>query len=222
MLIEITSPPADTKSMLDHAWLIGDQRDAFAAVPFAASTTSAADHLEDWLASNNYRSERIRGGLYVQDSQITVCLINQALDFLQKSLMNIVGHYLLAKNGLETWARITNYYASYFSVHSLLCLQGRTITRLHLDKIVPVHLVPVDLCKHIFSITTRYVGKNPHHETPWRRFYDTKESSPYLIIPYFYRSRTRILLCEANGFLQHKDGRNFCGMYSLTQMIATC
>ena len=172
MLTEIASPLADTKSMLDHAWLIGDQKDAFAAVPFVASTTSVADHLENWLAGNNYRSERIRKGLYVQDSQIAVCLINQALDFLQKSLMNIAGHYILAKNGLETWARITNYYASYFSVHGLLCLQGRTITRLHLDKIVPVHLVPIDLCKHVFSITTRYVGKNPHHETPWKRFYD--------------------------------------------------
>ena len=97
--------------------------------------------------------------------------MNQALEFLQRALGNTVAHYMLAKNGLETWARITNYYASYFSVHGLLCLQGRTITRLQLDNTTLVQVVPVDLRRHIFSIT-RYAGRNPHHEAPWKRFYD--------------------------------------------------
>ncbi len=73
-------------------------------------------------------------GIFIQDPQISICLMNQALDYLQRAFSNSVGHYLLAQKGLETWARVTNYYASYFAVHSLLCLQGRTITRLQLDR----------------------------------------------------------------------------------------
>ena len=64
------------------------------------------------------------------------------------------------------------YYASYFCVHSLLCLQGRTITRLQLDKSVQIQIVPVDLRAHEFGITTHHLGRNPHHETPWVRFYE--------------------------------------------------
>jgi hypothetical protein len=98
--------------------------------------------------------------------------MNQALEFLQRVVCNTVAHYILAQKGLETWARVTNYYAGYFSVHSLLCIQGRTITRLELDKSLQVQIVPLDLRSHIFGVTGRQLGRNPHHETPWTRFYD--------------------------------------------------
>ena len=168
----IDSPPADTKAMLDHAWLLDDQKVALASAPFVANTTSVSSYLSNWLAENSYKSIQVKSDLYIEDSQITVCLINQALEFLQRSIGNTAAHYILAKNGLETWARVTNYYASYFSVHGLLCLQGRTITRLNLDRTVLAQVVPVDLQHHIFGITTKYKGRNPHHETPWMRFYN--------------------------------------------------
>ena len=162
--------------MLGHTWLLNHQKAAFASAQFVASTTSVSDHLSDWLIGNDYQSSHVKSGLYIEDSQITVCLMNQALDFLQRAMSNTVAHYMLAKNGLETWARVTNYYASYFSVHGLLCLQGRTITRLQIDKTVPVQVVPVDLRRHVFGITTKGIGRNPHHETPWTRFYDIYNS----------------------------------------------
>ncbi len=156
--------------MLDHSWLLDDQKAAFAAAPFAANTTSVSSYLRAWLTENGYKSAQVKSGLYIQDAQITACLMNQALEFLQRALCNTVAHYILAKNGLETWACVTNYYASYFSVHGLLCLQGRTITRLQLGSTVQVQIVPVDLRGHIFGITTRHLGRNPRHETPWMRF----------------------------------------------------
>ena len=134
----ITSPAATVESMLGRSWLADDQKVAFAASPFVADTTSVSDYLSSWLTSSGYHSTHVRSGLYVQDAQVTACLLNQALDFLQKALCNTIAHYILAQNGLETWARVTNYYASYFCVHSLLCLQGRTITRLQLDKTVQI------------------------------------------------------------------------------------
>ena len=176
MATVITSPPADTKSMLNHAWLLNDQKVALASAPFVANPISVSDHLSSWLIANNYQSVHVKSGLYIEDSQIAVCLMNQALEFLQRAMGNTVAHYMLAKNGLETWARVTNYYASYFSVHGLLCLQGRTITGLKLDKTVRAQVVPVDLCRHVFGITTRDIGRNPHHETPWTRFYNIYDS----------------------------------------------
>ena len=167
MATVLNSSPANTKDMLDHAWLLEDQKRAFGYAPFVAKTTSVSSH----LSGNNYTSAQVKSGLYIEDSQITVCLMNQALEFLQRAMSNTAAHYVLAKKGLETWARVTNYYASYFSVHGLLCLQGRTITRLQLDNNISVQVVPVDLRSHVFGIT-RYAGRNPHHEAPWKRFYD--------------------------------------------------
>ncbi|MBI3796145.1 MAG: hypothetical protein HY268_04135 [Deltaproteobacteria bacterium] len=167
----ITSPAGTIESMLDHSWLADDLKAAFGAAPFVANTTSVSDYLASWLTSSGYNSERVRSGLYVQDAQVTACLMNQALEFLQRTLCNTIAHYMLARSGLETWARVTNYYAGYFCVHSLLCLQGRTITRLQLDRAVLVQIVPVDLRNHVFGITNSHLSKNPHHEIPWRRFY---------------------------------------------------
>lgn len=158
--------------MQGHSWLADDQKSAFATSPFEAHRESVSDYLSPWLLSNGYGSASVRNNLYIEDAQITVRLLNQALEFLQRALCNTVAHYLLAEKGLETWSRVTNYYASYFSVHSLLCLQGRTITRLKLDNEITVQVVPVDLRNHIFGITTSGLGKNPHHLTPWRRYYE--------------------------------------------------
>ena len=129
----INPTPIPIENMLIHSWLMEDQRAAFTAPPFVPAMQSVSAYISPWLVSNGYNSAQVRDGICVQDSQITICLMNQALDFLQMAFCNTVGHYILAQKGLETWARVTNYYASYFSIHSLLCIQGRTITRLQLD-----------------------------------------------------------------------------------------
>ncbi len=169
----VTPPPqANVETMLDHAWFLEDQKVAFSSAPFSSEAISVSCYLSDWLWKNSYKSSQVRSTLYIKDSQISVCLLNQSLDFLQRAIGNAVSHYVLARKGLETWARITNYYAGYFSVHGLLCLQGRTITRLRLDKSIQIQLVPVNLREHIFAITTLGSKRNPHHQTPWKNFYD--------------------------------------------------
>lgn len=168
----IDPPPVLIESMLSHSWLVEDQKVTFTATPFVPAAQSVSAYISPWLTNNGYDSGKVRAGICVQDDQITICLLNQALEFLQRAFCNAVGHYVLAQKGLETWARVTNYYASYFSIHSLLCMQGRTITRLQLDAALHVQIVPLDIRKHIFGITGRHLGKNPHHETPWKRFYD--------------------------------------------------
>jgi hypothetical protein len=168
----IASPSVTVETMLEHSWLVDDQKAAFGGALFVPNITSVSAYLSSWLISSGYNSAHVRGGLYIQDTQVATCLMNQALEFLQRALCNTIAHYILAQNGLETWARVTNYYASYFCVHSLLCLQGRTITRLQLDRTVQIQIVPIDLRAHVFGITTHHLGRNPHHETPWMRFYE--------------------------------------------------
>ena len=189
--------------MLDHTWFLKDQKTALASTPFVANTTSVSNHLSDWLIANNYQSTHVRNDLYIEDSQVTVCLMNQALEFLQRAMGNTAAHYVLAKKGLETWARVTNYYASYFSVHGLLCLQGRTITRLQLvDRTVLAQVVPINLQHHIFGVTTKDKGRNPHHETPWKRFYNIYDR---YIVPhdaYELVSRTAYIIDPADESIE--------------------
>jgi len=169
----INAPPGAPDSMIGHSWFVDDQQVAFAVPPFVAGAVSVSAYLSPWLINAGHNSQNLRPGICIRDEQVTVCLMNQALEFLQRAICNTVGHYILAQRGLETWARVTNYYASYFSVHSLLCLQGRTITSLELgNSRLLVQIVPLDLRNHVFYITGRNLGRNPHHETPWNRFYD--------------------------------------------------
>src|SRR5712691_11622143 len=145
----VNAPSAPLESMLGHSWLADDQKAAFSACPFVPNTVSVSSYLSPWLVNNDFKSADVRAhAICIQDEQVTACLMNQALDFLQRALCNTVAHYILAQKGLETWARVTNYYASYFSVHCLLCLQGRTITRLQLDRALQVQIVPLDLRGH--------------------------------------------------------------------------
>ena len=171
MPTEINPAPVPIENMLSKSWTADDQKAAFTASPFVPAMQSVSEYLSPWLVHNKYDVARVRNGICLQDDQITVCLMNQALKFLENAFCNTVAHYLLAQKGMETWARITNYYASFFSIHSLLCIQGRTITRLNLNKEVNAQIVPLNFREHIFGVTTKNLGRNPHHDTPWNRFY---------------------------------------------------
>jgi hypothetical protein len=169
----VQTPTAPVESMMAHSWLAEDQKAAFSTSQFVPDLVSVSAYLGPWLKSKGLTSAAIKAnGLCIRDRYVTSCLMNQALDFLQRALCNTAAQYLLGEKGLETWARVTNYYASYFCVHCLLCLQGRTITTLHLDTALHVQIVPLALRDHEFFITTRQVGRNPHHVTPWYRYYE--------------------------------------------------
>lgn len=186
----IHSPPADIKAMMNHVWFLEDQEVAFSSAPFSPEEISVSDRVSSWMRENNYKSAQIENDdVYIEDPQIPSCLLNQALDFLQKAIGNTVAHYMLAKDGLETWARVTNYYAGYFSVHSLLCLQGRTITRLRLDKTAQVQLIPIDLRNHVFGVTESGVKGYPQHAIPWKKFYEVYDN--YTVSHSAYESVTK-------------------------------
>jgi hypothetical protein len=122
----------------------------------------------------------LKEGLRIQGTDITGRLLNQSIDYFQKGLYNFVAHYLLAHRGLETWARVTNYYSSFFSIHALLCLQGQTITRLTLGgQEIRCHIIPMNLTKHEYAFSTSGLGRAAEHKTAWQRYYTIYDRYSY-------------------------------------------
>ncbi len=60
----------------------------------------------------------------------TVRALNVSMDFLLKAFYNFSAQHYLMKRGYISWAKITNYYSSFFAINSLLRLQGRVISRI--------------------------------------------------------------------------------------------
>lgn len=189
MSLKIVTSAIPITTVQEKCWLLRDQQAWLSGLANVPPMTSVSDYISPCLLGNGQKVDTIEGGICVHDEMLAGYILEQAIDYLQKAFCNVVSHHILASKGLETWARITNYYASYFSVHCLLCLQGRVFTRLSLDKTLQVQIVPLDLRSHIYGITAKGIGKNPHHETPWRRYYDIYDSYAVSKPEYEYVSR---------------------------------
>jgi hypothetical protein len=132
------------------------------------------------LDSQGIAGTELKDGINVQGSAITALLLNQALDYFQKGLYNFYAQYILATRGLVTWARVTNYYSSFFAIHCLLCLQGQTITRLKFGGLEQrCHLIPLDLTTHEYVFCVRGLKKKKEHQAPWERYYAVYDRYSY-------------------------------------------
>jgi hypothetical protein len=172
MIRQGAASASEIDTMLSHAWRFPDQEKAFSGCVYAASRNSVSSVCGPWLGSQGCTVVDLRDGIKVQGSEITALLLNQALDYFQKGLYNFFAQYILAIRGLVSWARVTNYYASFFSIHSLLCLQGRTITRLRLGGGEQrCHVVSLDLTSHEYVFSQRGIKKMKEHHAPWERYY---------------------------------------------------
>jgi hypothetical protein len=173
MLYQGPSTPTELSNAFDKAWQVSDQEGAFAAFNYAPSGDSVSTGCAPLLVASGCVRADLKAGLKVTGTDVSALLLNQALDYFQKGIYNFFTQYLVARAGLQTWASITNYYASFFFVHALLCLQGRTITRLVLvDGQDRCHVMPLDLTKHEFVFCSKGLSaKGGEHALPWVRYY---------------------------------------------------
>lgn len=157
---------------LNKTWSIRDQISVFSA-NFTASNQPISNIIEPVITPNSYSEIMWKNGLLLEGEDLTSALLNQALEYFQKALYNFKTHYLLAENGYKTWSSVTNYYSSYFSLFSLLSLQGRFISRIKLDGIKETIclLHPYDFKKHTYILTTKGNSESSH-KLPWRKYYD--------------------------------------------------
>jgi hypothetical protein len=173
----------DLSSFLTHAWQLQHQESAFGPISFSDTTNSVASICGTYLESQGYKGGNLQPGLKIHGQDITVLLLNQALEYFQKSLYNYFVQYLLASRGLLTWAFVTNYYSSFFSIHALLCLQGRTLTRISLDdKEFPCQILATNILTHEYIISDRgFVRRGGGHEAAWKRYYEVYDKYTYPI-----------------------------------------
>lgn len=105
--------------------------------------------------------------ILVEGAQITEACLGEAIDFLSKAFYNYYAQYSLAEAGYDTWSKVTNYYSSFFSVHALLRLQGRCITRILGG--TKYLVFTYDLLQNQYVVIP-IRGKD--HVAAWRLFYD--------------------------------------------------
>jgi hypothetical protein len=163
-------------SYVNKTWLLRDQLTAFTA-NFIPNLIPLAQLIEPVIIPQAHTEANLKTGLIIEGSDITSALLNQSLEYFQKALYNFKVHYLLAQNGYKTWSSVTNYYSSYFSLFSLLSLQGRAITRIKLDgvaeKMCLIH--PLDFRNHRYILTNKESGDSTHR-LPWKKYYEIYDS----------------------------------------------
>ncbi|MGN7787823.1 hypothetical protein ACTJIJ_25030 [Niabella sp. 22666] len=171
-MISIGAYPHNIDVFKGKAWSLADQLASFAA-PFTPSLASTASLIEPHIVPLVYTQTTLKPGHILEGQDLTASLLNESLEYFQKALYNFNSQYLLAQNGYQTWAEVTNYYSSYFSIFALLALQGRIISRVSLDGVnkIPCLLHPIDIRNHQYVLTTKE-STDSTHRLPWNKYYE--------------------------------------------------
>jgi hypothetical protein len=194
-------------NFIKKPWNLGDQRVAFNC-NFAASQTPMASLVEPIIQPFNYDDSsadlKLKGHI-LSGIDLTESFLNQSLEYFQKALYNFACQYLLAQRGYSTWATVTNYYSSYFSLFSLLALQGRAITRIRLKANIeiPCLIHPVDLRNHKYVLTIKE-NRDSTHKLPWKKFYEIYDQ--YTLIKPEFDVVQKLTYVTSN--VDESEGRN--------------
>lgn len=118
-------------------------------------------------------------GVLVESNEITSLILGEALEYFGRAFCNFYAHDELIQHGYFTWSEITNYYSSFFGVHSLLRLQGRCITLLWRPKGKQVYVFPYDFQQHKYVICLKGVEGKSAHEAAWSLYYEVYDGFTY-------------------------------------------
>jgi hypothetical protein len=135
--------------------------------------------LRDFLNLQGISPADITGskGVLLEGSEITSLILSEALDYFYRALYNFYAQDKLVEYGYSTWSHVTNYYSSYFSIHALLRVQGRSLTRIWRKQTddgrisgQAYYIFPFDFINHQYVICTNYQSAG-HHYPAWHIFY---------------------------------------------------
>ncbi|NOW96126.1 hypothetical protein [Mucilaginibacter sp. SG564] len=211
-------------TLKSKTWTLNDQLAAFSG-NFVSNKVPLASIIEPIIIPLGY-GNAIRDGHTLEGNDITFSLLNQSLEYFQKALYNFASHYALAQKGYSTWASVTNYYSSYFSIFSLLSLQGRALTRIKLngaDDILCL-LHPSDFRNHRYILTTQE-NRNATHKLPWIKYYDIYNRYPCLkpefnVVQYKQFVTEPIDESEERNKINYKPFEGFQEVMSLPELVA--
>ncbi|CAH0137616.1 MULTISPECIES: hypothetical protein [unclassified Pedobacter] len=198
----------DISSLINKSWTLRDQKVAFAG-NFVPSLNPIASLVDPVVSGLHLNRETIKPGLLVEGQDLTNLILNQALEYFQKALYNFNSHYVLANRGFSTWASVTNYYSSYFSVFALLSLQGRVITKFRLTATedIPCMIHPEDFKVHKYIITSKEAGGKTH-QVPWKKYY-TIYDTYQMIKPEFDVVQSKSFVTESIDETEERNKINY-------------
>ncbi|MFX0202124.1 MAG: hypothetical protein ACFFCW_38930 [Candidatus Hodarchaeota archaeon] len=115
------------------------------------------------LLGTNYR--------VVKDPEITKLLFLEADEYLAKALSNLCSGCICQHKGYLSWGEVTIYYSSFFAIHGLLRLQGKSLGTSYI--LFPNSIrSPASILNHEYVIALP-IPVNGIHEDLWRKFFDT-------------------------------------------------
>ena len=118
-------------------------------------------------------------GILVEGNDVTSLILGEALEYFGRAFYNFYAQDKLIQHGYSTWSGVTNYYASFFGIHSLLRLQGRCITSIWRPRGKRFHIFPYSFREHKYVICTNGVKGKSAHDATWSTYYDVYDSFVY-------------------------------------------
>jgi hypothetical protein len=120
-----------------------------------------------------------KNGILIKGTEITSLILGEAIEYFNRAFCNYYAQDELIQHGYTTWSEITNYYSSFFGIHSLLRLQGRCITRIWRPKGKPVYIFPYSFQDHKYVVCTKGVEGKSAHAAAWDIYYDVYDGFTY-------------------------------------------
>jgi len=138
------------------------------------------------------KSITVRNGVLVEGPEITSLVLAEALEYFYRAFSNFFAQDELIQHGYYTWSGVTNYYVSLFSIHCLLRLQGRAITRIWRPKGKQFYIFPYEFSNHQYVICSNQVEGKSAHDAAWSIYYSVYDGFRYtenLDFEYIFKRR---------------------------------
>ena len=120
-----------------------------------------------------------KNGVLIKGTEITSLMLGEAIEYFSRAFCNFYAQDELIQHGYSTWSEVTNYYANFFSIHSLLRLQGRCITRIWRPKGKQFYIFPYSFRDHEYVMCSKGVEGKTAHESTWSIYYDVYDGFAY-------------------------------------------
>lgn len=176
-------PSADYKDFIYQNLNIGDIKKGFSqsCINFYEQSVPLWRELRTLLENVGISPKTITAanGVLVEGTEITSLVLSEALEYFCRAFYNFYAQDELVQHGYSTWSGVTNYYTSFFGIHSLLRLQGRCITSIWRPKGKRFHIFPYDFLQHQYIICTTGVERKTAHDSTWSIYYDVYNGFTY-------------------------------------------
>jgi len=112
--------------------------------------------------------EGAKAGKLIQRNALDGYFLNEAIQFLRLSIINLLSYKYILKGNYYAWAKVTLYYSYFYAINCLLRLQKYAIV--HINYFGESQLViAIDRCRDNRYYTMRTCGRN-QHDLIWKTF----------------------------------------------------